>query len=125
MLRSKRYWDPYVHTRAGSKTYTGRFGADVFADFIIEFLKKNRDRPMMVYFPMALTHGPLVPTPHEPDVTKPLDMPVVLARVENQLTVKRARDQIQALNTKLEQAQERIAMLMDSASQAMRDIPAW
>jgi len=65
----KRYWDPYIHTRQGSKTYRGRFGADVFADFIIHFLKKNREKPMMIYFPMALTHGPLVSTPAEPDAS--------------------------------------------------------
>jgi arylsulfatase A-like enzyme len=76
----KRYWDPYVHTRQGSRTYEGRFGADVFADFIIEFLRKNKDRPMMIYFPMALTHGPLVHTPAEPDVTEKLDKHKAMVR---------------------------------------------
>ncbi len=66
----QRYWNPYVHTRSGSKTYQDRFGADVFADFIIDFLKQNAAKPMMVYFPMALTHGPLVHTPAEPNVTE-------------------------------------------------------
>ena len=76
----KRYWDPYVHTRQGSKTCQGRFGADVFADFIIDFLEQHRDEPMMIYFPMALTHGPLVRTPNEPDVTEKLDMHKAMVR---------------------------------------------
>ncbi len=76
----KRYWDPYIHTRAGSKTYPDRFGAEVFSDFIIEFLTKNKDKPMMVYFPMALTHGPLVATPNEPKVTDRLGMHKAMVR---------------------------------------------
>jgi len=63
----KRYWDPYIHTRAGSKTYAGKFGADVFADFFIDFMKNNAAKPMMLYFPLCLPHGPLTPTPLERD----------------------------------------------------------
>jgi arylsulfatase A-like enzyme len=32
-------------------------------DFIEAFLKKHRDEPVFVYYPMALPHGPFVPTP--------------------------------------------------------------
>jgi len=92
----KRYWDPYIHTRSGSKTYQGRFGADVFADFIIDFLEKHRDRPMMVYFPMALTHGPLVHTPNEPDVTGKLDMHKAMVRYTD-FTVGRIVDALDEL----------------------------
>lgn len=63
-----RYWDPYIHTKAGSKTYTGKFGPDIFSDFIINFLHKNKEQPMCVYYPMVLTHAPFVHTPLEPDV---------------------------------------------------------
>jgi len=65
----KRYWDPYIHTKEGSKTYAGRFGCDVFTDFLIDFIRRNKDRPMLLYFPMALTHGPLTTTPAEPNVS--------------------------------------------------------
>lgn len=64
---AERYWDPYINTRQGSKTYKGRFGTDVFVDFLIDFMKRNRNEPMLLYFPMALTHGPLTTTPHDPD----------------------------------------------------------
>ena len=36
---AERYWDPYVNTPEGSKTYGGRFGPDVFTDFLIWFMK--------------------------------------------------------------------------------------
>lgn len=65
---AERYHDAYIHTPNGSKTYKDQFGPDVYCDYLIEFMRNNREKPMMVYFPMALTHGPLVPTPTEPDV---------------------------------------------------------
>jgi len=65
---AERYWDAYINTPQGSKTYTGKFGPDVYTDYLIRFMTKHKDQPMMLYFPMALTHGPLTTTPTEPDV---------------------------------------------------------
>ncbi|MEQ8217043.1 MAG: sulfatase-like hydrolase/transferase [Arenibacter sp.] len=62
---AERYWDSYVFTKEGSKTYPGAFGPDIFRDFIIDFLKENKEGPMFVYYPMVLTHTPLVNTPDE------------------------------------------------------------
>jgi len=62
----KRYWSPYIHMRSGSRTHEGQFGPDVYCDFLVDFMKRHRDEPMLLYFPMALTHGPLVHTPKEP-----------------------------------------------------------
>ena len=64
---AERYWDPYINTPAGSRTYEGAFGPDVYADALIQFMKAHREEPMFLYFAMALTHGPLVATPAEPD----------------------------------------------------------
>ncbi|MCD6354579.1 MAG: sulfatase-like hydrolase/transferase [Prolixibacteraceae bacterium] len=66
----KRYWDPYIHTKEGSKTYKGQFGDDIFSDFIIDFMKRNKNKPMMIYYPMCLTHGPLTTTPAEPNAPR-------------------------------------------------------
>ncbi|QZE15225.1 sulfatase-like hydrolase/transferase [Halosquirtibacter laminarini] len=66
----QRYWNPYIHTKKGSKTYKDKFGEDVFSDFIIDFMAKNKKEPMMVYYPMCLPHGPLTTTPLEPDAPK-------------------------------------------------------
>ncbi|MCH2206080.1 MAG: sulfatase-like hydrolase/transferase [Lentisphaerales bacterium] len=65
---AQRYWDPYIHTKEGSKTYSGKFGEDIFADFLIDFMKQNKENPMFMYYAMCLPHGPLVATPNEPDV---------------------------------------------------------
>jgi arylsulfatase A-like enzyme len=65
---AKRYWNAYINTPQGSKTYTGKFGPDVYIDYLISFMTEHKDQPMMLYFPMALTHGPLTTTPAEPDV---------------------------------------------------------
>ena len=66
----KRYWDPYIYTdKTPSKTYQGQFGPDIYTDYLVNFMKEHRDQPMLMYFPMALTHGPLVHTPDHPDAT--------------------------------------------------------
>ncbi|MDZ7724851.1 MAG: sulfatase-like hydrolase/transferase [candidate division KSB1 bacterium] len=41
----------------------GVYGPQVCADFIRSFIKKNKDQPFFVYYPMILTHDPFVPTP--------------------------------------------------------------
>lgn len=60
-----RYWDPYIHTEEGSKTYKGQFGEDIFSDFLIDFMRRNKEKPMLMYYPMCLPHGPLTTTPAE------------------------------------------------------------
>lgn len=62
---ANRYQDPYLFTKEGSKTYDGKFGPDVFKDFIVDFIHENKDEPMFIYFPMVLTHTPFVNTPLE------------------------------------------------------------
>ncbi len=65
---ANRYWDPYIHTKEGSRTYEGQFGEDVFSDFLIDFMQDHRDDPMFLYYPMCLPHTPLTTTPLEPEV---------------------------------------------------------
>ena len=66
---AERYWDPYIFTKNGSRTESGRFGEDVFCDFIVDFLKQDTESPKCIYYPMCLPHGPLTTTPAEPNVT--------------------------------------------------------
>ena len=61
----ERYQNPYIFKKEGSKTYDGEFGPDIFRDFIIDFIHANKDSSMFIYFPMVLTHTPLVNTPDE------------------------------------------------------------
>ncbi|MGB0372746.1 MAG: sulfatase-like hydrolase/transferase [Opitutales bacterium] len=63
---AQRYWDPYIHTKDGSKTYEGQFGEDIFTDFFIDFMTEHKDEPMFMYYAMCLPHTPFVTTPDEP-----------------------------------------------------------
>jgi len=59
-----RYWAPTI--RQNGRLLHGLadfYGPDVFSRFVCAFMEANRDRPFFVYYPMALTHGPHVPTP--------------------------------------------------------------
>ena len=76
----KRYWDPYIHTKQGSETYHGKFGEDIFSDFIIDFMEKNKQNPMFLYYPMCLPHGPLTTTPLEPHLSDKIDKHKAMVR---------------------------------------------
>jgi arylsulfatase A-like enzyme len=65
---AERYWDPYIHTLNGSRTYEGRFGTDVFVEHLGAFIEQHQDQPWFAYFPLALPHGPFVTTPDAPDL---------------------------------------------------------
>ncbi len=66
--RESRYRDPLI---VENGTYRddlkGRYGPDVFCDYALDFIERKKDRPFLLYFPMALTHGPFVPTPDSAD----------------------------------------------------------
>lgn len=61
----KRYQNPYIYTKEGSKTYKDQFGPDIFKDFIIDFINTYKDSSMFIYYPMVLTHTPFVNTPDD------------------------------------------------------------
>ena len=48
-----------------------KYGPDVSVDFILDFMKRNRSEPMFVYYPMALPHRPMVPTPDSKEWKEP------------------------------------------------------
>ncbi len=59
-----RYKDPFLSIKGkGTKKFKDQFGPDLFVEHIKKFMKTNRDGPFFVYYPMALTHDPFVPTP--------------------------------------------------------------
>ena len=85
-ISNERYWDPYVYTNErSSRTYEGEFGPDIFNDFLVDFVGRNKDRPMLLYYPLALTHGPLVRTPHEPFAESPLERHKAMVRYTDYL----------------------------------------
>ena len=48
-------------------------------------MKRRRDEPMLLYFPMVLTHTPFVRTPKEPDVSEPIDQHKAMVRYVDHL----------------------------------------
>ncbi len=82
---NERYWNPYVHEGETSSTRKGEFGPDVYCNYLINFLDEHRAEPMLLYFPMALTHGPNTTTPDEPEVKGKLDMHMAMVRYTDKL----------------------------------------
>lgn len=70
LTRSKkegeRFWNPAIEhngTLTTSKDNKGKYGPDIFNDFVCDFIDRNHEQPFFVYYPMVLVHAPFVPTP--------------------------------------------------------------
>ncbi len=60
----QRYWHPAVIVDGKHRPTTkDQYGPDVYTDWLIEFIRENREKPFMAYYPMCLTHTPWDPTP--------------------------------------------------------------
>ncbi len=82
---AERYQDPYIFTNEGSRTYQGAFGPDVFKNFAIDFIRRHKDTSFFLYYPMVLTHPPLVNTPDETGETM-LEKHQAMVRYMDKLT---------------------------------------
>lgn len=62
--KTSRYWHPSI-VKNGKylPTKPGDYGPDIFTNFIIDFIKRPRNKPFFVYYAMCLTHGPFYVTP--------------------------------------------------------------
>lgn len=47
------------------------YGPQIFADYISNFIDKNKEKPFFIYYPMVLVHDPFVPTPDSPEWFNP------------------------------------------------------
>lgn len=66
-----RFWNPTIMRDGKLLPTTGDdYGPDLFTDFLIEFMEKNKERPFFAYYPMALVHSPFVPTPDSENIDK-------------------------------------------------------
>lgn len=74
----KRYWNPYIHTSKGSKTYKNEFGPDIYNQFLLDFIFKHKDDHFFIYYPMTLPHGPLVHTPHNMQANSKIEKHVAM-----------------------------------------------
>ncbi len=63
-----RYPNPSLEVNGRPVDYHGgEYGPEVVSDFACDFMERNKDKPFLVYYPMILTHCPLVPTPDSAD----------------------------------------------------------
>lgn len=67
MGRGERYANPSLTVNGEFKTFDGKYGPDVTQEFVLDFIRRNKDKPFFVYYPMILTHGPYAPTPDSED----------------------------------------------------------
>jgi arylsulfatase A len=66
--KGSRYADPVANENGKMRSGTkGKYGPDLYADFLGSFIEKNRERPFFAYYSMTLTHGPFNPTPRSAD----------------------------------------------------------
>jgi arylsulfatase A-like enzyme len=67
--RGSRYWEPTIQINGQLESaIKEKYGPDLFAGFAEKFIDSNRNRPFFLYYPMALTHDPFVPTPRSNSV---------------------------------------------------------
>jgi len=62
--KTSRYWDPSIWQNGKRLENTkGKYGPDLYSDFLCDFITRHKDKPFFVYYPMALVHDPLTHTP--------------------------------------------------------------
>jgi arylsulfatase A len=62
--KRERYWNPSYESDGKILTLPkDTYGPDVMTDFMIDFIKKNKNKPFVAYYPMVLVHNPFPPTP--------------------------------------------------------------
>ncbi|QDT43203.1 Arylsulfatase precursor [Gimesia alba] len=89
---AERYWNPYINIKGkGSKTYAGQFGPDIYCDYLIDFIGKHKDQPMLLYYPMVLTHSPLTTTPDNKNETDKRRLFAGMVRYTDKLVSKLVR----------------------------------
>ena len=65
----ERFWTPLVEQNGKKIKHSekGKYGPDIFTDYICDFMTKNKENPFFVYYPMVLVHDPFISTPASDD----------------------------------------------------------
>ncbi len=70
LRRPERYKNPGLEINGVEKDWTnGEFGPDIVNDYALDFIRRKKDAPFFLYYPMMLTHDPYVATPDSSDYT--------------------------------------------------------
>jgi arylsulfatase A len=66
--RPPRYANPGLEFNGVENDFSnGEYGPDLIHEHALDFIRRNRDRPFLLYYPMMLTHGPYQATPDSAD----------------------------------------------------------
>lgn len=66
--RPGRYANPGLEIDGVERDFTGgEYGPDIVNDYAIDFIRRRRNEPFFLYYPMMLTHAPFQPTPDSAD----------------------------------------------------------
>jgi len=59
-----RYWHPSIEQNEKFvPTSETDFGPDLYCSFLIDFMRRNKEKPFLLYYPMCLPHSPIGATP--------------------------------------------------------------
>ena len=63
--KRSRYYKPHfrMNGRIEDESIAKQFGPDVLADFMIDFMKRKKGEPFLVYYPALLAHTPYIKVP--------------------------------------------------------------
>jgi len=62
--QGERYAKPLIEKDGVTLSTTeDDYGPDIFVDYVLNFIEKNKDKKFLAYYPMALVHDPFLPTP--------------------------------------------------------------
>ena len=62
--KGSRYADPtYLVDGELRRDLKGKYGEDLWVEHLLKFMEKNKEEKMFLYYPMALPHWPMNPTP--------------------------------------------------------------
>jgi arylsulfatase A len=65
----ERYWNPSLDQNGKLlELPEGSYGPTIVNDFLLDFIRENKDGPFLVYNPLILPHNPFPPTPHSKDL---------------------------------------------------------
>jgi len=73
-LKGSRYADPVILENGEFRNdLEVRYGPDIWVEYINGYLQRHRndEEPFFIYYPMALPHWPMVPTPDSPEWQDP------------------------------------------------------
>ncbi len=66
--RPGRYKNPGLEINGKQIDYgKNEYGPDIVSDYALDFIKRKKDQPFFLYYPMMLTHAPYDATPDSPD----------------------------------------------------------